>query len=48
MRLPIVAGRAFAAGCLGTWRNAGIGAQGTMRIFCTTREADGIMCRRFE
>jgi len=26
MRLPIVAGRAFVAGCLGTWRNAGIGA----------------------
>jgi len=26
MRLPIVAGRAFVAGCVGTWRNAGIGA----------------------
>ena len=30
------------------WRNARSGASGTMRIFYTTREADGVMCRRFE
>jgi len=30
------------------WRNVRSGASGTMRIFYTTREADGVMCRRFE
>ena len=30
------------------WANARTGASGTMRVFYTTQEADGRMCRRFE
>jgi hypothetical protein len=31
-----------------TWTNPKSGALGTIRVFYTTREADGTMCRRFE
>lgn len=30
------------------WSNARSGASGTIRVFYTTRESDGTMCRRFE
>jgi surface antigen len=31
-----------------TWTNPKSGASGTVRVFYTTRESDGTMCRRFE
>ena len=31
-----------------TWSNTRSGASGTVRVFYTSREADGTLCRRFE